>query len=100
MSNKHKELFERYKRDLSQETLDDLIVLKEPTDYNITEILKNRYKQNAIYVSAYLLLVTRYTDNMCRLTLEVHSLALIHTKRQITTLQKWLTTSTIKSLTV
>ena len=52
MAGKHKELFERYKRDLRPENLDDLIVLKEPTDYNITEILKNRYKEDGIYVSS------------------------------------------------
>lgn len=49
--NSEQELFERYKRDLRPESLDDLIVLKETTDVNITEILKNRYAQDGIYVS-------------------------------------------------
>lgn len=43
------ELFERYKRDLRPETCDDLIVLKEPTDTNITDILKNRFENDNIY---------------------------------------------------
>jgi myosin-1 len=51
MTDKHKldSLFEKYKRDLKAESLDDLIVLKEPTDTNITDVLKNRYKENSIY---------------------------------------------------
>jgi len=43
------ELFEEYKRDFSEDTLDDLALQKDPTDVSITEVLAARYNKDQIY---------------------------------------------------
>jgi len=39
-------LYQLYKRNFDQDTLDDLSLLKEPTDETVTRILKNRYNNS------------------------------------------------------
>jgi myosin-1 len=36
-------LYERFQRNFDEDTLDDLVLLNEPTDVSITQLLKNRY---------------------------------------------------------
>lgn len=50
MKVREDELYEKFSRNFDEETVDDLVLVQEPSDIIITDILKNRFRQQEIYV--------------------------------------------------